>query len=218
MIAGQDSFIMVALYEMITPVILIGGLGTRLRSVIGNNPKGLANVSGKPFVLYLFDQLISAGFDRTTLCTGFKSEIIEETIGEVYKTLCVGYSKEVSSMGTGGALRLACRNIDSEYILLMNGDSYCNVDLRSVIEAAIFNDKPCTMVVTHVDQTDRYGSVQVSSDDHIVSFRGRDDSKGRGWINAGIYCLTRSLAMEIAPDRNQSLEHKYLPMLGRELL
>ncbi len=88
-------------------VILAGGLGTRLRSVVADRPKVMAEIAGRPFLTFLLDQLLSVAIERVVLCTGYKAELVSSVLGQSYRGLTLDYSEETEPLGTGGALRLA---------------------------------------------------------------------------------------------------------------
>ena len=112
----------------ITPVVLAGGLGTRLRAIVSDRPKVVALVKGRPFITYIFDQLIKAGFRKVILCSGYLSEKMIEILGHKYRNLSIEYSQEPYALGTGGAVKYALPLIETRYILVMNGDSFIDVD------------------------------------------------------------------------------------------
>ena len=114
--------------SQVTAVILAGGLGTRLRKAVSNQPKVMAEVNGKPFLYYVLDQLAEVDIKRVVISTGYMADKIEEVIGFSYKGLKVDYSWEESPLGTGGALKLARQSISTKYCLVMNGDSYTEFD------------------------------------------------------------------------------------------
>ena len=89
----------------IPAVILAGGLGTRLRSVVSDRPKALAEVAGRPLLAWLLDMLLSACVPRAVLCIGYRGEMIEQAFGTSYAGLSIAYSRELAPLGTGGALR-----------------------------------------------------------------------------------------------------------------
>src|SRR5437899_2628493 len=109
----------------LSAAILVGGLGTRLRGIVADRPKVLAEVRGRPFLAYLLDQLVASGFQDVVLCTGYRSEQVKEVFGDGYGPLRIVYSEETVPLGTAGALRLALPLLQSETILVMNGDSFC---------------------------------------------------------------------------------------------
>src|SRR5262245_29284658 len=108
----------------IPALILVGGLGARLRSALTDRPKALAPVDGRPFLAFLLGQLPAAGIRRVVLCTGYRAHQVEETFGSRYGDLALTYSREETPLGTGGALRLAVPRMDAERFLVLNGDSY----------------------------------------------------------------------------------------------
>ena len=109
----------------VTAAILAGGLGTRLRSVVKDRPKVLAEIRGVPFLTYLLDQLAAAGVRDVVLCTGYMGEQVRSAFGDSYGGMCLSYSQESSPLGTAGALRLALPLFKSSSVLVMNGDSFC---------------------------------------------------------------------------------------------
>src|SRR5438132_551209 len=108
--------------------ILAGALGTRLRPVIADCPKVLADVLGRPFLTYLLDQLAAAAVEEVVLLTGHQGDQVDDMVGDSYAGMRVVYSKEPRALGTAGALRWAMSKLSRRTILLMNGDSYCGVD------------------------------------------------------------------------------------------
>src|SRR5690242_7501679 len=120
--------------SVITAAILAGGLGSRLRPVLVDRPKVLAPVAGEPFLTRLFNQLSAAGIRKVVLCTGYLAEQIKGTFDEHYGSLRIHYSQEAHPLGTAGSLRLALSLMDSDPVLVLNGDSYCSVDLTSFLE------------------------------------------------------------------------------------
>ena len=118
-----------------TAVILAGGLGTRLRESVSNQPKVMAEINGKPFLYYVLDQLTEVDLKHVVISTGYMADKIEEIIGASYKGLKVDYSWEESPLGTGGALKLAGQSISTKYCLVMNGDSYTEFDPVSLFRS-----------------------------------------------------------------------------------
>ncbi len=118
----------------ITAVILCGGLGTRLRSVVSDRPKCLAEVNGRPFIYYILDQIADAGIEQVVLCVEHKWEMIHDTVGDDYRDLVITYSvDDVKQGGTGAALRTTLSYIDNSTVLIMNGDTYINFSLPNYI-------------------------------------------------------------------------------------
>src|SRR5262245_14251159 len=115
-----------------TALILAGGLGTRLRSAVADRPKVLAEIWGKPFLSYLLEQVASAGMRHIVLCVGYASEQIRATFGNTFAGMELTYSQETTRLDTAGALRLALPHFRSDPVLVMNGDSFCDVDLSDL--------------------------------------------------------------------------------------
>jgi NDP-sugar pyrophosphorylase family protein len=113
----------------VVTVILAGRLGTRLRSVVADRRKVLARIGGKPFLTYLLDQLVHWKVREVVVCTAYLGDQVKERFGPSYERATLAYSREAVPMGTGGALRLALPNINSDTVLVLDGDSYCAADL-----------------------------------------------------------------------------------------
>jgi NDP-sugar pyrophosphorylase family protein len=194
-----------------TALLLAGGLGTRLRSVVADRPKVLADVRNRPFLAFLLDQLVDAGIGRVTLCVGHLGEQISELFGNAYRGVELHYSQERTPLGTAGALRHALSSVAGESLLVMNGDSYCSADLSEFADWHRDRGVLGSMLLTHVPDTRRYGQVRVAESDRVGQFAEKDASVGSGWINAGIYILHTTLLAEIPAGRPVSLEREMLP-------
>ncbi len=195
----------------ITAAILAGGLGTRLRPAINGRPKVLAEVGGRPFLTYLFDQLLEVQVKRAVLCTGYLGDQIEARMGESYKSIHLEYSQEARPLGTGGALRLAMPLLVGDVILVMNGDSYIDANLKALSAVHRLRQAKATILLKEKENTDRYGSVAVEEDGRIAEFLEKSKREAPGWINAGVYLIHRSFLEAIPPDRAISLEEELLP-------
>lgn len=202
----------------IDALILCGGQGTRLRSIIADKPKVLAPINGRPFLSYLLDQLVNAGFRDVILCTGYKGEMVRDALGPHYKGLNIRYSRETEPLGTGGALRYALPMIEGSYILAMNGDSYIDADICSFIEWYLKGGYDASILLTNVEDTSRYGRVKIDEDGKIISFDEKQEGSGSGWINAGVYLLKTSLLRHIQTGIPYSLEQEFFPCLPDESL
>ena len=154
----------------ITPVVLAGGLGTRLNSVLSGLPKVLAPVNGKPFITYIFDKLLLSGFKEVILCTGFKSNLVEKTLKYNYEGLAIKYSIENKPLGTGGAIKLASKITNSELFLTLNGDSLCSANLINYMGNHIEDNAVNSLLLTKVDNSSRYGSVEIDKENNIKYF------------------------------------------------
>jgi D,D-heptose 1,7-bisphosphate phosphatase len=195
---------------MITAAILAGGLGSRLRSVLMDRPKALAPVAGKPFLTLLFKQLGAAGIRKVVLCTGYLAEQIKSTFGEQYGSLRIHYSQETQPLGTAGSLRLALPLLDSDPVLVLNGDSYSSVDLTLFLEWHTQKKAVGSVLLAHSPDVLRFGCVTCLPGGQILQFSEKGTT-GAGWINAGVYVLSRRLLLAIPAGRQVSLEYEVFP-------
>lgn len=202
-----------------TAVILVGGLGTRLAPVVADRPKVLAHVGARPFLGYLLDGLASAGLRRVLLCSGHRGDELRAAVGTRYRGMQLDYSHEPAPAGTGGALRLAAMLSDGDPLLVMNGDSYCEVDLAALWSAHHARGASATMVVSEVADARRFGRVTFDEAGRVTGFSEKSPETGPGWVNAGVYVLGRALVCAIPERAPLSLEHEVLPSwIGRGLL
>ena len=155
----------------ITAVVLCGGLGTRLREVLPNKPKVLAEINGVPFIYYLLRKIEKTGCRNVILCTGHLAEQVESLLGNKFGELTIVYSKESNPMGTGGALRNAEQYITTNYALVMNGDSFVECDFRDYYYWHIKVGAKISMIVKETLDTSRYGSLSLSVEDRITKFQ-----------------------------------------------
>lgn len=195
----------------ITVVILAGGRGTRLSSVVADRPKPLAGVAGRPFIEYLFDQVLRAGIEKLVIASGYLGEYISNHFGSVYKTLKLQYSKESLPLGTAGALRYALPSVETRYLLVLNGDSFCEVDLTALAECHRKKDARITLTAVTVPDVSRYGSVCMNRDGLVTEFIEKGAQSGTGYINAGVYLLDKSVIADLEPNIPCSLEKDVLP-------
>ncbi len=197
-------------------LILAGGLGTRLNGILVDKPKVLAPVLGRPFITYLFDQLEQAGIRRIILCTGYKSDQIEQAFGLQYHSVELVYSPEKEALGTAGALRNACSLVKSDNCLAMNGDSYVNADVNAFMKWHFGSDFAGSLLLTRVPDAGRFGTVETDTQGKVTAFKEKQGLAVPGSINAGIYLFSRQLLESIPIDRAVSIEREIFPeWIGR---
>jgi NDP-sugar pyrophosphorylase family protein len=197
----------------VSAVILAGGLGTRLRSQVSDRPKVMALVNGRPFLEYLLDQVVDGGIRSATLCIGYMAEVVRAHFGNSYRGVELSYSIEEELLGTGGALRLALPHMRHDAVLVMNGDSFCGVDLKSFASWHAAKQARASIVLTEVPDTSRYGRVELEEDNVIQGFIEKGGAQRPGYINAGIYLLQRRILEAISPKTVVSLEREVFPKL-----
>lgn len=194
----------------VTAAVLAGGLGTRLRSVVADRPKVLAPVAGRPYLAHLLDQLAAAGADDVVLLTGYGADQVRAAFGDAYRGMALRYSVEPEPLGTGGAVRHAADLFTRDAVLLLNGDSFCAVDLAELVVAAQRAGQ-VGVALAHVDDVGRYGAVEIGPAGRVTAFTEKGGATGEGWINAGIYLIPRDRLADIPAGRAVSLEREVLP-------
>ena len=200
-------------------MILVGGKGTRLQSVVNDRPKPMAEVAGRPFVEWLLLALRAQGVRRVIFCTGYRSEMVEAHFRDGRQwDMEVLYSRDPIPLGTGGAVRYALSQVRSDRLLAMNGDSYCPVDICRLEEVHTTHGARTTLWLIWLNACRRYGSVVIGEDGVVQAFREKSAEECAGLINAGIYLLEREVAETIPEGRALSLEIQVFPQLiGRGL-
>lgn len=195
----------------ITVLVLAGGMGTRLSPVIGDLPKVLAPVAGRPFLHYVLHYLRNQGISDIVLCTGYGAEQVADYCQDGSRWgVHVRYSAEVQPRGTGGAIKHAQPLIASDPFLVLNGDSLVQADLAHLISFHAEKQTWITIVLVEVPDKARFGSVVLASDDSIAGFNEKGH-QGAGLINAGIYLMERAV-LEAMPARcNASVERDVFP-------
>jgi NDP-sugar pyrophosphorylase family protein len=203
-------------FSQVSAIILAGGLGTRLRGVVPGLPKVMAEINGKPFITYLLDQLAEAEIERVIISTGYMAQTIEETVGSSYRSLHIEYSREENPLGTGGALKLSGKPVDTKYCLVMNGDSYVEFDLVSLFISHKEQNSNITILVKAVDDTTHFGTIEVNEKNEIIKFIEKGSSKEACLINAGVYIMKTSTFLDIPDKTPCSLEYDFFPsMIGK---
>ena len=189
-------------------LILAGGRGTRLQSLPGDVPKPLRPVNGRPFISYLLDQVRAAGMNRIVLSLGYKPEAFDDLVRQEGLEISV----ESTPLGTGGALRAALPLLRTDAALVLNGDSFADVDLRLIAALHRRRKARATMLLAEVDDASRYGRVEIDETCAVLRFSEKGEA-GAGLINAGVYVLQRAVVEAIPPDRAVSLERETFPSL-----
>lgn len=195
-------------------VLLVGGLGTRLRSVVASAPKVLASLGERSFLQLLVNQLRSQGIRRLVMCTGYLAEQIQNEFGNGQSCqVMIEYSKEEQPLGTAGAVKLAARYLqeDSEF-LVMNGDSFLEIDFHSFIEFHRSHNAMATIAVFRVENTNRYGTVNVDANGRVLGFAEKTGREVPGLVNGGVYVFNRAV-LQCIPEQPASLEKDTFPQL-----
>ena len=202
--------------EDIAAVLLVGGLGTRLRSVVPSAPKPLASIGDKSFLELLVRQLRYQGIRRLVMCTGYLSDQIENEFGDGrLLNVTIEYSRELQPLGTAGAVKLARAYVEktSDFIV-MNGDSFLEIDFQHLVRFHREHGGMVTMAVLQVRNAGRFGTVRMDSTGQVISFSEKTGLESPGIINAGVYIFDHAL-LEHIPEGNVSLERDVFPRILR---
>jgi D-glycero-alpha-D-manno-heptose 1-phosphate guanylyltransferase len=168
-------------------VILAGGLGTRLQSVVSDVPKPMANVLGRPFLEYLMDYWIDQGVSKFIVSVGYKKELIIEHFAKSYRGITVTYVEEIHPLGTGGGMLMASQNLKRPFLLL-NGDSFFKVELHKLIEFHEYKESDWTLSLFRANESNRYGGVEIDQNCQIQSFQSAK-SDVHALVNGGVYFI-----------------------------
>ena len=150
--------------------VLAGGFGTRLRPVIGDLPKPMAGVAGRPFLEHLFDYLLAQGVARVVICSGYRAELIEAYFGQTYRGCDVLYSVEAEPLGTGGALSKALERFKPEVpFLVANGDTYFPIDTRVLLSR--LGEASWALASFGTAAATRYGALQLGPGGKVLGLQ-----------------------------------------------
>jgi NDP-sugar pyrophosphorylase family protein len=192
--------------------LLVGGLGTRLQSVLPSTPKPLARVGNMPFLELLVLQLRSQGIRRIVLCTGHLASQIEQEFGDGRKwDVAISYSQESQPLGTAGAVKLAEGYLkQASDFLVMNGDSFLELDLRQLLQFHREHGGLVSMAVRKVPDAARYGTVHMDANHRVVGFSEKTGATVPGIINGGVYVFNRAV-LDRVPQGPASFEKDVFP-------
>ncbi|MFQ6343009.1 nucleotidyltransferase family protein [Campylobacter sp. VTCC 70190] len=168
-------------------IILCGGLGTRLKSVIKDIPKPMAPIRDKPFLEFIFEYLKKQGIKEIILAVSYKYELIQEYFKDEFLGIKISYSIEKEPLGTGGAIKEALKFIKNEAYVL-NGDTFFDIDLARLK----LDESRICLALKQMQDFDRYGTVELDGQNYIQSFREKEFTK-QGLINAGTYLIARDI-------------------------
>mgnify|MGYP002656386975 FL=1 len=174
-------------------IILAGGLGTRLRSVVKEVPKCMAPIAGKPFLWYLLKYLTKYDVNRVILSVGYLRQIIEEWIDKVRDEFPFefDYAVEEHPLGTGGGIKLALKKATTCDVVVLNGDTFFDVNLNELMDCHRLYPSTITLALKPMYKFERYGRVIIDQvDNHIVEFKEKEFCQ-EGLINGGVYIINK---------------------------
>lgn len=181
-------------------IILAGGFGTRLQEVVNNVPKPMAPVNGKPFLNYIFSYLKHFGITHVVLSTGYLAEKISDYYQTYYQGITVSYATEESPLGTGGGIRLAMEKCRTKQILVLNGDSFFDVDVNLHYQKHTSLTADYSLALRKVNDAARYGTILLNHLSAVTAFKEKDGIAQEGLINGGVYILNKEVFMRTTPS------------------
>lgn len=203
---------------MYEAIILAGGFGTRLREAVPDLPKPMAPVAGKPFLAWQLDYLIKLGVSRFILSVGYKAQTIRDYFGDEYQGAEIVYAEETEPLGTGGAIQYALKEAVQERVFILNGDTFCEMDLGVLRELNMNNLNGIGIVVKRVENAGRYGAITFDENTKLVTSFGEKSSSAPGFINAGIYDIPKDFMFDRDLIIPFSFEARVLPEMTNKNL
>ncbi len=203
----------------IDTVVLAGGMGTRIRDALGDTPKLLAPIGDIPFLDTIVNRLKLIGARRVILGLGHLADKVVDYLENrradgIFTGIDIITMIEPEPLGTAGALRFLAPRIDTDPVLVMNGDSFFDSDLCDFVQAHEKSGMIASILCAQVEDTAKFGRVSISAQGRLESFLEKDpDRAGPGIINAGIYLFSDQMMQRIAAMEGPSLETGVFEML-----
>ena len=190
-------------------IILAGGLGTRLKSVVSDKPKVLSPVAGKPFLYYIIQYLQEQGVTSYIFSLGYLANQVIDFLQEDYSNLPYQYYIEDIPLGTGGGIKKAIELSTVQDVLIVNADTYFNISLSQMYAAHKATDAMCSVSLKLMNDFDRYGSVEIDINNTIILFKEKK-YYAEGLINGGVYALNANHFLALPLPAVFSFEKDYL--------
>lgn len=193
-----------------TAIILAGGYGSRLRSVVSDVPKPMAPINNQPFLNYQLRFLKKNGIKNVIFSVGHLAEKIIEFYGNSFDGLTIKYAHEKETLGTGGGIRLAMQSTGEAEILVLNGDSLFDFDIQKFYDQHFQSQADFSLALRKVKNAGRYGNIEINGEHKIFSFKEKNKDTKEGLINAGVYILNKNLYVSQTPEQSKfSIERDF---------
>ncbi|MFD0697829.1 nucleotidyltransferase family protein [Paenibacillus sp. GCM10027628] len=196
-------------------IILAGGQGTRLRPIISDIPKPMAPIGDKPFLNLVMDYLCEQGIHRVILSTGYKHEVIEAYYRSEYRGMSITYSVEEEPLGTGGGILKASQYVKSNDVVIINGDTLFQANLKDMYAIHTEFQSDVTMALKIMNNFDRYGAVKTLGQ-RVIGFEEKKYVES-GFINGGVYLVRLSTLRNLILPERFSFEKDFLERYIHEL-
>ena len=191
-------------------IVLAGGMGTRLRKVVSDIPKPMANINGKPFLEYLINYLAKNDITHVILSVGYKAELIKNYFGSKFNSVRISYATEETPLGTGGGILLAMQQVKSENIFIINGDTLFNLKLQDLARLHLQKKAALTVALRRMKDGSRYGSVIIGDNNKIEAFKEKKEGAKNVLINGGIYIINKQAFLNTQFPEKFSFEKDFL--------
>ena len=198
-------------------VLLAGGLGTRLRSVVSDRPKPMALIQDRPFLEYVVHELTKHGVTGIIFAVGYKGSMVEESFGDGTgfaapdgTPVKVEYAYEEELLGTAGAIKNAGRFVTEDVFFVLNADTFYQIDYSRLTQMQKERDLDMALVLRQVPDISRYGAAVLDESGRLTGFNEKSTEAEPGTINGGVYLMKRELLAQI-PEGKVSLEHEMIP-------
>lgn len=195
-------------------VILVGGMGTRLRPLTLSAPKPMLPTAGVPFLTHLVERIRAAGIDHIVLGTSYQAAVFESYFGDGSAFgVSMEYVVETEPLGTGGGIRNVAPALRGDTALVFNGDVLSGVDLRALLARHADSAADVTLYLTKVADPRAFGCVPTDADGWVTAFLEKDPDPVTDQINAGTYVFSRAVLEAIPAGRPVSVERETFPGL-----
>ncbi len=205
-------------------LILVGGIGTRLRPLTEKVPKPMVEINGKPFLEFNIENLKNQGITDIVLCVAYLGHVVEEYFGNGKRFgVNITYSYENPPLGTAGAIKNAEHLIDDDFIV-MNGDTFMNVDLSKVLEFHKNHDSNFTMVICDANHAQTQEIIELDEKKTVKIYkRGTIEhenllaSNPKALANGGLYVMNKEILKKIPALKKTSLEIEIFPQIIEDI-
>ncbi len=197
-------------------IVLAGGMGRQIKSDLGNAPKPMAVVNGRPFLEFVLLFLRKNGFENIIISTGYMKPVIESYFGNGKEwKLKIKYTDEDFLRGTAGSVKLAEDMIEGEQFLVVNSDTFHDIPVYELIKAHLTYGGFVTMALKETSSPEKYGAVELLENKQVSRFLGRGHKDYARLVNTGIYIFNKEALKLIQPNENISLEKDIFPLLSK---
>jgi mannose-1-phosphate guanylyltransferase len=195
-------------------VILVGGLGSRLRPLTLSAPKPMLPTAGLPFLTHLLSRIADAGIEHVVLGTSYKAAVFESEFGDGSKLgLQIDYVVETEPLGTGGGIANVAARLRHPTTLVFNGDVLSGADLGALLDSHENNNADVTLHLVRVGDPRAFGCVPTDSEGLVTAFLEKTQDPPTDQINAGCYVFKREVIDRIPKGRALSVEREVFPGL-----